>query len=196
MLWNLSKTSDYSFCVQLESLPHVVAGCKTYLNEGRFTWRHDSALNFLASSLQCLNNCTFYVDVPQYLSPSLTTGDDLRPDMLISTLNTLYFVELSVGFERNLNNSASIKFEKYHYLLKDLKSKYSLIKFVNLSISSLFTSVDSPAIRLLRCCTNLFSSTGHANYLMTKLTSIINRNTYYIFCMRNKPWTNPELLSH
>ena len=25
--------------------------CRTYLNEGHFTWRHDSALNFLASSL-------------------------------------------------------------------------------------------------------------------------------------------------
>ena len=37
-LWNLSKTSDCSFCLQPESLLHVVAGCKTYLNEGRFTW--------------------------------------------------------------------------------------------------------------------------------------------------------------
>ena len=49
-LWNLSKTSDCSFCLQPESLLHVVAGCKIYLNEGRFTWRHDSVLNFLASS--------------------------------------------------------------------------------------------------------------------------------------------------
>ena len=62
--WNLSQTSHCFFCFQPESLLHVV-GCKTYLNEGRFTWRHDSALNFLASSLQCLNHCTFYVDLPQ-----------------------------------------------------------------------------------------------------------------------------------
>ena len=38
-LWSLSTTSDCSFCLQPESLLHVVAGCKTYLNEGRFTWR-------------------------------------------------------------------------------------------------------------------------------------------------------------
>ena len=56
-LWNLSNTSDCSFCLQPESFLHVVAGCKTYLNEGRFTWRHDSALNFLASSLQCFYLC-------------------------------------------------------------------------------------------------------------------------------------------
>ena len=48
-LWNLSKTSNRSFCIRPESLLHAVAGCKNYLNEGCFTWRHDSALNFLAS---------------------------------------------------------------------------------------------------------------------------------------------------
>ena len=55
------------------------------------------------------------------LSP--ITGDDLRPDMLILTSNTLYVVELSVGFETNLNNNASRKFEKYRYLLHSLESK-------------------------------------------------------------------------
>ena len=110
---------------------------KIYLNEDRFTWKYDSALNFLASSLQCLNTCTFYVDLPQYLSPCRITGDDPCPDMLISTSNALYVVELSVGFETKLNNNASRKFEKYRYVLHDLKSKYRLVKFVNLSISSL-----------------------------------------------------------
>ena len=66
-LWNLSNTSDCSLCLQPESLLHVIAGCKSYLNEGGFTWRYDSALNVLASSLQCLNHCTFNADLPQYL---------------------------------------------------------------------------------------------------------------------------------
>ena len=195
-LRNLSQTSDCSFCFQPESLLHVVAGCKTYLNEGRFTWRHDSALNFLASSLQCLNHCTFYVDLPQYLSPSLITGDDLRPDMLISTsCNTLYVIELSVGFETNLKNNANRKFTKYRYLLNDLSSKYRHAKSMNLSISSLGIfgkSCDSVS----KMCNDLTTNTGHTNFIITKLTSIIIRTTYYIFCMRNKPWTNPELLSY
>ena len=53
-LWNLSKNSDSSVCLQPESLLHVVEHCKAYLNEGCFTWRHDSALNSLALSLQYL----------------------------------------------------------------------------------------------------------------------------------------------
>ena len=35
-LWNLSQTSDCSFCFQPVSLLHVVAGCRSYLSEGRF----------------------------------------------------------------------------------------------------------------------------------------------------------------
>ena len=49
--WGLSPTSDCSFCLSPESLLHVTAGCKTYLEEGRYTWRHDSVLNFIASTL-------------------------------------------------------------------------------------------------------------------------------------------------
>ena len=44
--WNLSQTSDYSFCLKSENLLHVLAGCKTYLEEGRNTWRHNSAVHF------------------------------------------------------------------------------------------------------------------------------------------------------
>ena len=47
--WNLSQSSDCSFCLKSETLLHVVAGCKTYLEEGRYTWRHNSALHFIAS---------------------------------------------------------------------------------------------------------------------------------------------------
>ena len=47
--WNLSPTSDCRNCLQRETLLHVVARCKSYLD--RFTWRHDSVLNFLTKTL-------------------------------------------------------------------------------------------------------------------------------------------------
>ena len=37
-LWGLSAAPDCSFCLQPESLLHIVAGCKTYLEQGRYTW--------------------------------------------------------------------------------------------------------------------------------------------------------------
>ena len=35
--WKLSQSSDCSFCLCPESLLHVVSGCKSYLEEGRYT---------------------------------------------------------------------------------------------------------------------------------------------------------------
>ena len=98
-----------------------------------------------------------------------------------------------MGFETTLNNNASRNFEKYRYLLHDLK--YRIVKFVNLSISSLGIFGQS-CNSFIEMCTNLSINTGHTSYLLTKLTNIIVRTTYYIFCMRNKPWTNPELLPY
>ena len=102
--WNLSQTSDCSFCFHPESLLHVVAGCKTYLDEGRFTWRHNSALKFIANSFQSIVGSTLYVDLPGFLSPCIISGDTFRPDILLVTKDKKLFVlELTVGFETNLN---------------------------------------------------------------------------------------------
>ena len=51
-LWKLSQSSDCQFCLLPETLLHVAAGCKVYLEQGRDTWFHNSVLNFLAISLK------------------------------------------------------------------------------------------------------------------------------------------------
>ena len=82
--WKLSSSPDCSFCLKPESLLHIVGGCKSYLEDDRYTWRHNSALHFIASTLQCIKNPTMYADLPGFLSPCIVTGDRLRPDILIS----------------------------------------------------------------------------------------------------------------
>ena len=52
--WGLSQSPDCSFCLNPESLFHVVGVCQQHLD--RFTWRHDSILNFIAKSLQPVIN--------------------------------------------------------------------------------------------------------------------------------------------
>ena len=126
--WNLSQTSDCSFYFHPESLLHVVAGCKTYLDEGRFTWRHNSALQFIANSLQSIVGSTLYVDLPGFLSPCIITGDTLRPELLLVTADRKLFVlELTVGFETNLDINAHRKKEKYHQLLFIIRKTSAII---------------------------------------------------------------------
>ena len=192
--WKLSQSSDCSFCLCPESLLHVVSGCKSYLEEGRYTWRHNSALHFVASTLQSVRNSSLYVDLPGFLSPCIITGDQLRPDMLLSIgKTTLYVIELTVGFETNLNSNAERKHEKYDQLTRDLSSDFHSVKFINLSLSALgiFGKSCEPFIDM---CKELEFDKLHTEFIVRKLATIIIRSTYYIFCMRNKPWTNPDLL--
>ncbi len=93
--WGIMSTPDCSFCLNPETLLHVVAGCQLYLP--RFTWRHDSVLNFIAQTLQPINNSTLFVDLPGYNNPSVLTGDTFCPDLLLSFStdhDCLYILEL------------------------------------------------------------------------------------------------------
>ena len=91
-LWDLSAAPDCSFCLQPESLLHIVAGCKTYLEQGRYTWRHNSALSFIAQTLQSINSAKLYVDLPGYFSPCTITSDSLRPDIILSTADNVLYI--------------------------------------------------------------------------------------------------------
>ena len=94
----MSPTSDCSFCLQPESLLHVVAGCKKYLEEGRYTWRHDTIFYFLANSLQSIKNSSLSVDITGFISPCALTGDSLHTDLLLVIPDKcLYILELIVG---------------------------------------------------------------------------------------------------
>lgn len=190
--WGISSSSDCSFCLHPETLLHVVAGCQHYLE--RFTWRHDSVLNFLAKNFRSLMGCKLFVDLPGYKSPSVITGDEQRPDLLLSTSNNyLYIVELTVGFETNLANNVKRKKAKYNYLVRKLNEEFTNVKLINLSISSLGV-FDKECQSFLEMLSDLEIDGNHQQYYIRNMISIAIRTTYYIFCCRNKEWSNPELL--
>ena len=109
----LSPSPDCSFCLLPESLLHIVAGCKSYLEDGRYTWRHNSALHFIASSLQCAKRSTLYADFPGFASPC--------PNMLLSVgADTLYIIEITAGFETNIDLNAGRKHIGYLQLTHHL----------------------------------------------------------------------------
>ena len=179
--WNLSQTSDCSFCFHPESLLHVLAGCKTYLDEGRFTWRHNSALKFIANSFQSIVGSTLYVDLPGFLSPCIITGDTFRPDILLVTKDKKLFVlELTVGFETNLNINSQRKKDKYQELLQALNSQFSSVKFVNLSVSCLGIfgrSADS----FIDMCKELEIDKSYLRFIIRKTSNIIIRSHILFF---------------
>ena len=63
---------------------------------------------------------------------------------------------------------------------------------VNLSMSSLGIFGNS-CNSFFKMCDSFSIDQQQKQYLISKLSNIAIRTTYYIFCCKNKPWTNPEL---
>ena len=192
--WRLSQSPDCSFCLNPESLLHVVAGCQHYLD--RFTWRHDSILNFIAKSLQPVINVhsSLYADVNGFLNPSIITGENYRPDLLfLIQSKCLYVLELTVGFESNLNNNAVRKKEKYVNLINEMSRNYRDVRVVNLSMSSLgvFSNECSTFLDMMN---DIGIDKKQQRYIIKKVINIAIRATYYIFCCRKRNWDSPDLM--
>ncbi|CAB4026095.1 Hypothetical predicted protein [Paramuricea clavata] len=191
--WAISSNSDCSFCLSPETLLHIVAGCQFYLD--RFTWRHNSVLNFLAHQLETVDGSTLYADLNGFKSPSILTGDTYRPDLLLSCSNgSLYVAELTTGYETNLKNNVKRKKDKYRELLRQLGKNFNQVKFINLSISSLGIFAEE-CYTFLDMLDSIGLDKNHQMYCVRKMMTIAIRTTYYIFCCRNKEWENPDLLT-
>ena len=154
-LWKLSQSSDCQFCLLPETLLHVVTGCKVYLDQGRYTWRHNYVRNFLATSLKVVEGSSIYADIPGFPSPSIITENDSRPGLLLHTKDSCrYILELTIGFETNLSNNAERKHLKYPQLVSDLRSQYKSVTFVNLTMSSLGIYANS-CLSFLEMCDSI-----------------------------------------
>ena len=82
-MWKKLYSSDCKFCQQTETLGHVVGGCISSLREGRYNWRHDSIIVNMAKFITALKNVQVFADIDQCMSPSIITGEDLRPDLVV-----------------------------------------------------------------------------------------------------------------
>ena len=143
-----------------------------------------------------VNDAKVYADLPGYKGPSIIIGDEYRPDMLLLTSkNTLYVAELTVGHESNLEIDSNRKKQKYCNLVKELKDIYKSVIFVNISMSCLGVFAND-SISLLSMFDKLGFDKKEQDLCVKRMTTIAIRTTYYIFCTRNKEWKNPDLLSY
>ena len=135
--WGRSQTDSCPACGSLETENHVLNNCSVSAQQGRYTWRHDAVLKYLASNIQSLLSASdkLFVDLPGYDSPAdLFIG--IRPDIVVIHNNKASALELTCCYERNLVGSKAYKVDKY----SDIKTKFKLpmpIQLYTVEITSL-----------------------------------------------------------
>ena len=121
--WKKKDNSLCFSCLQPKTLQHVVSGCKIHLKEGQYNWRHDSILKTLVDFIISVNKqVEIYVDLdlPGYRSPSIVTGESERPDIVITLKDTIYIIELTVGFETRIKDNTHRKKRKIFKFMQTL----------------------------------------------------------------------------
>ena len=157
------------------------------------TWRHNSVLSFIARTLSSVKDVSLYEDLDGWESPCVITGMELRPDLLAVKGATLYIMELTVGFEANIEKNAARKEAKYEELSRRLNDEYDEVNFVNMLMGSIVVFGKS-CNSFLTMMSSIDIGEKNSTYIMKMAADIALRCSYYVFCRRNKQWTEQSLL--
>ena len=115
-----------------------MGGCKTVLDQKRYNWRHDSILAVLLDFIKIAKNKKMHCDIEGYMNPPVIIGEENRPDMIVTqNESTIFVLELTVGFETNIDLNTKRKANKYKEMLKPFENKFEKVNFVNLSMGVL-----------------------------------------------------------
>ena len=97
--WGKTASSLCLHCNKNQILGPVVVGCEIYLREKR----HASILLNLGRILESTKSIDIYIDIPGYKCPPMITGENQRPDLIVISSNKLYLLELTAGYETNID---------------------------------------------------------------------------------------------
>ena len=186
---------------------HILNGCPTALNQGRYTWRHDSVLQTFAKALvpALSPSETLYADLPGLtasnnppatIPTSLSTTSD-RPDLVIVSGGDVHILELTIPANtiENLNEARHRKQAKYQPLIEDLEShpRTMEVSYCTIEVGSLGHYPPSAIQALRKACPSL--AKNEAKDIMAQAAKVAVGCSYYIFRARpSKDWDSHKTL--
>ena len=153
--WKYQVDSKCPLCKSLyPTTSHILNGCHEALMQGRFTWRHDSVLNVLASSIWKLTppSSKLFADIsswrasdsPPFTLPTNISTTTSRPDLVLIEDKMVYILELTVPSNNKeaLHAAYLRKSNKSSYLevINDLENRDLSVVYKTLEIGSLGNS--------------------------------------------------------
>ena len=89
--WGKRVNDRCPFCGNIETLLHVLNNCSISLDQGRYTWRHNSVLTTLIDIISpvLIEGFSFFSDLPGFTAPH---GGSIPPDILTTVLKPDLFL--------------------------------------------------------------------------------------------------------
>ena len=202
--WGKCMTTKCRGCGNHETLHHVLNNCSTFLEQGRYTWRHNNILSFIHSFLKesisenDILNCDLGENERFTTVPLECSVTNLIPDIcyLMTNEKELIVIELTVPFELNIENAHTRKTNKYSPLISDIESKGYKVKFIALEIGSR-GYIDNENMKRLKSIYGLVNNNQISfKIFRDKIAKLSVLSSFVIYSARNDPsWDNFPTLS-
>ena len=197
--WGKSPTDKCPFCGNKQTTLHILNNCKPALDQGRYTYRHDSIVNYIAKSLD-KTKATFYADIEGFktetngtIPPSITITAE-RPDIVIidNKNKNLKVFELTVPFETNINERHNQKQEKYQHLITDIEDFKVSIEAFEIGSRGFITTDNANRLKTI----HKYCKEGTKFKTFRNKVSALAVNTSYVIFQnrKDKSWNDPPLL--
>ena len=194
-LWG-KRTNDLCFCGQRQTLNHILNSCNVSLRQGRFTYRHDNILRYVAKCLD-KSKYTCFIDIEGHQTsasgtlPPSSAVTTLKPDVVIidKEKKTTNIFELTVPGESRLKISETLKFEKYQHFTSDIPG-CSVTPFEIGSHTGYINADNKQKLQqLFKFCKPELKLKDFKN----NISSIAVLSSYYLFTCRNQEdWSSPD----
>ena len=201
--WRIRSSNNIKcpLCKNSQTLHHVLNFCKCMLEQGRYTWRHNSILSYIASLCKDIDEAQVFVDLGTNQHETVTTipqniiPTSQRPDLVIHwpNLKKLLILELTVPFETNIQNAHQLKTNKYAALVHDLTDKGFAVVFYAFELGSrgYLTADNAQILKSLIYLTNCKKSFKNVR---DDLEKIVLCTSFSIYCSKSEPtWLEPPL---
>ena len=175
------------------------------MDQGRFTWRHDSVLSTIIGIVRphLIAGRQLFSDLSGHQAPH---GGTIPPHILVTNLRPDIFIldelkrevvilELTCPFDRNVDRMHSYKEDKYAPLVADLSRSFTVYNFsIEVSARGQVTKANRARFKefAYRNCSDPRRITG---MLVRDCSKAALLSSYSIFTARKEPaWANPSPL--
>ena len=179
-----------------QTLHHILSNCNSALEQGRYTWRHDSVLRTIFDFIgpKVREGFEMFADLSGH---GAGNGGTIPPDVLVTNQRPDIFLinrvlikvilfELTVPWDMNINGSHDFKTRKYASLIGDLERLFSVEAYCfEVSVRGLVSKANKARLKSF-----LLNSTGlrraSAVSLITNVSKAALLGSFAIFSARNE----------
>ena len=194
--WNKSSSDKCKICRNKETTLHILNGCKTALDDGRYTWRHNTIVNYIENNLD-KEKYTVRTDLPGHQAKTLPPEiiiTSLIPDIVIvdDKKKEVAIFELTVPFETNIKARHLTKADKYAHFSTDITSHKAQIEAFEIGSRGFICPENTTRLKKLHkfCKPGLKFKTFQEN-----ISALSIYCSFHIFlCRKDTDWISPPYL--